>query len=119
MNTIRCLLPFALAAGIACGQTNTADHFTGTSATISNTLSLAGGSAQGSGSFAHGYSMATGEYSVAFGFGAMALHDRSFVWSDVTNPPIFSTAPGQFIVHATNGIFLLGGKVYGDASGLT
>ena len=120
MKTIRIALSFLLvAAANGPAQTNVAEHFAGTSATISNTLSLAGGDARGIASFAHGYSMATGDYAVALGFGAMALHSNTFVWADRANPPVFSTGPGQFIVHATNGIFLLGGKIYGNASGLT
>lgn len=120
MKTIHIALPFLLvAAATGPAQTNVAGHFAGTSATISNTLSVAGGDARGIASFAHGYSLATGDYAVALGFGAMALHSNTFVWADRANPPVFSTGPGQFIVHATNGIFLLGGNIYGNASGLT
>jgi hypothetical protein len=112
------ILAFAVATSTRA-QTNTAEHFTGVSAVFSNTLSVAGGAAEGSGAFAHGYSMATGDYAIAMGFGAMALHSNTFVWADRANPPVVSTSPGQFIVHATNGIYLLGGKIYGNASGLT
>jgi hypothetical protein len=118
MKNLICASLFALVATGAPAQTNHAGHFAGSTATISNTLSLAGGDARGSGSLAHGFSLATGRYAIALGFGAAAGHDRTFVWAGGTNQGVASSAPGQFVIYAPGGIHLLGGRIYGDASAL-
>lgn len=117
MTAVSVALVLTRLAGAA--ETNSADVWIGTVAVISNTLAVAGGSASGSGSFAHGYSSATGAYSVAMGFGALAHHDRAFIWSDgAAGTALVTTAEGQFRIHAAGGIHLLGGSIVGDGSGL-
>lgn len=121
------VLRFAfLAAGICVGRefliyraVAEDGTFRANDAVVSNSLSVAMGEARGSGSLAHGFALATGEYAIALGYGAMALHDRTFVWSDGAQPPTFSTSPNQFLVHAAGGIHLLGGAIHGDGGGLT
>lgn len=53
-----------------------------------------------------GFDNAAGGFSsYAAGNGARALHDGSFVWSDVSAPAYFaSTAPNQFLIRAAGGV---------------
>ena len=50
---------------------------------------------------------ARGNYSLAAGYYAKALHDGTFVWNDGTGgetDSLFSTAANQFLVRATGGV---------------
>lgn len=63
--------------------------------------------------------IANGADAFAAGVDAVAGYTRSFVWSDGMTNDFGSTASNQFAVHASGGIRLAGGPIYGDASGLT
>ncbi len=79
-----------------------------------------GVSSEASGYAAHaegGGTVASGDYAHAAGQNANAANANSFVWSD--GESIASDADGQFTVHASGGIRLLGGAISGDGSGLT
>lgn len=45
-----------------------------------------------------------GDYGIAAGFSAQALHDGAFVWGDSTLATFASTGPNQFIVRASGGV---------------
>ena len=47
---------------------------------------------------------AEGSNSFAAGKSARALHEGSFVWSDLSNNPFISTASNQFLIRATGGV---------------
>lgn len=55
---------------------------------------------------------ATGDYSLAAGRQARALHGGSFVWADSSGTPIASTSNNQFVARAAGGFLL-----YTDAAG--
>ena len=119
---LRPLILLALVSGgapAAVGQTSTVvDVLEGNAALFSNRLVIAQGVATGVFSFAHGTNTVAGApYSIALGAGARAMHANSFVWSDGMS--LQTATSRQFIVHATNGIFLLGGPIVGNAIGLT
>jgi len=48
--------------------------------------------------------IANGNYSLAAGRNAKALHDGTFVWGDSSDADISSTGENQFIVRATGGV---------------
>jgi len=74
--------------------------------------------ASGRASHAEGdYTFASGYNSHASGKNAKAIHNESFVWSD--GAEFVSQGIKTFNVHATNGIYLSGGPIYGDGSQLT
>jgi len=73
-----------------------------------------------SGDYSHAEGRKTtayGVYSHAGGRNAKAKDNNSFVWSDGAS--MYSQGIGTFNIHATNGIYLSGGPIYGDGSQLT
>lgn len=60
-----------------------------------------------------------GTDSIGAGVDAVAGYTRSFVWSDGMTNDFGSTASNQFAVHASGGIRLAGGPIYGDGTGLS
>jgi hypothetical protein len=66
-----------------------------------NTASGAGATVPGGGG-----NTAAGNYSFAAGSSAKALHDGTFVWSDLTYSDFNSTANNQFLIRASGGITL-------------
>ncbi|HAV62637.1 MAG TPA: hypothetical protein DCY13_09755, partial [Verrucomicrobiales bacterium] len=48
--------------------------------------------------------LVTGDWSLAAGRRAQALHDGTFVWADDTDEDFASTSAGQFLIRAANGV---------------
>lgn len=87
-------------------------------AQLDDRVSIAGGVVSEVGSLAQGTnSTATAPHSIALGSAAAAQHSNTFIWSDGT--AIGTGTNRQFVVFAENGIYLLGGPVFGNAAGLT
>ena len=60
--------------------------------------------------------VAAGDYSFAAGRQAVANHQSAFVWADSSGVPITSTMSNQFVIRASNGVWLT--KDAGDAKSI-
>jgi len=119
--TTRASGPYSHAEGestIASGDTSHAEGF-GTVA--SGDFSHAQGdttSAEGVASHAEGaLTRAAKDYSHAAGYGAVAAHDRSWIWKgDTVADPISTTRTDQFMVSAAGGVYVPGNVGIGTDS---
>ncbi|MEM7396007.1 MAG: hypothetical protein AAF492_27045, partial [Verrucomicrobiota bacterium] len=103
----------AATVGGGAGNRAVSDHATvggGVDNTATGAISTVSG---GANNLAAGYAsaipggelnMATGSHSVAVGHQAHALHDGTFVWSDLSGPAFATTTNNQFLIRAANGV---------------
>ena len=103
-------------AAVGGGSYNRADGYNAfvggglSNRALGGSSSVAGGrhnEAWGSDSAVPGgaFNFAKGENSLAAGYRAKALHDGTFVWADTNEADFASSAPGQFLIRASGGVF--------------
>lgn len=112
---------YSHAEGDATQAIGNASHSEGDSTVASGDTSHAEGdttSAEGFASHAEGaHTRAAKDYSHAAGYGAIAAHNRSWIWKgDTVTDPISTTRTDQFMVSAAGGVYVPGNVGIGTDS---